>query len=297
MSQLQQPLDLSGLAQFRASSLGESPPSEQTLAAPMRIALELIDFDPAQPRRSLSEAALAELAASIAVHGVLEAVSLRRHPDAPGRYMLNRGERRVRASRLAGGRDVPAWLDERVDPFAQAAENLHREDMSPFDLAQFIGAREREGLSRAEIARRLSKSKSQITVAAALLHAPEEVRAAFDSGRVRDVRALYELTGALRRAPEQARALLASPARLGRVDFEQVRAAVPLNSDSPGPAPRRPAEPPAAGTALCLVVERDGRRGRLRWRRGVEPGVAEVLFDDGEAGVVPLTEIRLLCWR
>ncbi len=286
MSQLQQPLDLSGLAQFRATSLGEAPPSEQTLAAPMRIALDLIDFDPAQPRRSLSEAGLAELAASIAVHGVLEAVSLRRHPDALGRYMLNRGERRVRASRLAGGRDVPAWLDDRVDPFAQAAENLHREDMSPFDLAQFIDARERAGFSRAEIARRLSKSKSQITVAAALLHAPEEVRAAFDSGRVRDVRALYELTGAL----------LASPARLGRVDFEQVGAAAPLSSDSPGLTHRRPAAPPSAGTALRLVVERDGRRGRLRWRRGVESGVAEVLFDDGEAGVVPLKELRLLCW-
>lgn len=97
----------------------------------MQVALSLIDFDPSQPRRSVDERTIAELAESIQTHGVLEPVSLRRHPEAAGRYIVNRGERRVRAARRAGLETVPAFLDDRVDPFAQAAENLHRENMSP----------------------------------------------------------------------------------------------------------------------------------------------------------------------
>ena len=98
---------------------------------------------------------------------------MRTHPQLPGRYMVNRGERRVRAARKAGLLTVPAFIDERVDPFAQAAENLHREDMSPFDLAAFVRAREKEGLSKSEIARRLGKPRSYISEAAALIDAPE----------------------------------------------------------------------------------------------------------------------------
>lgn len=136
------------------------------------MALERIDFDPDQPRRRMRGERIEELAESIREHGVLEPVSLRCHPEHADRYIVNRGERRVRAARRAGLSCVPAFVDARVDPFAQAAENLHREDMSPFDLAVFIAEREGEGHSRAEIARRLGKPRSFITEAARLNEAP-----------------------------------------------------------------------------------------------------------------------------
>src|SRR5439155_6121292 len=136
-------LDLTGLDQFRASALLADPPPHDSV--PQEMDLELIDFDPEQPRGSVDDASLAELAASIREKGVLEPVSLRRHPDRPGRFIVNRGERRVRASRLAGRRTVPWFLDERVDRYAQVIENLQREDLTPFDLARFIADRERDG--------------------------------------------------------------------------------------------------------------------------------------------------------
>ena len=99
--------------------------------------------------------------------------------------MVNRGERRVRAARKAGLRTVPAFIDERVDPFAQAAENLHREDMSPFDLAAFVREREKEGLTKPRSPGVWPSRARYISEAAALIDAPERVRNAVESGRAR----------------------------------------------------------------------------------------------------------------
>lgn len=176
-------LDLSGLAQFRASDFLAAGAGVSDPAAAVHVDLSLIDFDPKQPRRSFKRESIEELSVSIREHGVLEPVSLRRHPERAGRFVVNRGERRVRAARQAELTTVPAFLDDRADPFAQAAENLHREDMSAMDLALFIAEREKEGISRAEIARRLAKAKSFITEAAALNDAPPEL---IDAVRERD---------------------------------------------------------------------------------------------------------------
>jgi hypothetical protein len=96
-------LDLSSLAQFRASALLNSTDAAIADGVPVQVALPLIDFDPMQPRRSVDEGTIAQLAQSIQTHGVLEPVSLRRHPEAAGRYIVNRGNA---ASVLPGAR---AW--------------------------------------------------------------------------------------------------------------------------------------------------------------------------------------------
>ena len=222
----------------------------------MQVALSLIDFDPSQPRRSVDERTIAELAESIQTHGVLEPVSLRRHPEAAGRYIVNRGERRVRAARRAGLETVPAFLDDRVDPFAQAAENLHRENMSPFDLALFIAEREREGYSRAEIARRLNKPRSFITEAASLIDAPAQVRSAFETGRVGgDTRVLYQLAAAMKKRPAQTVALLEGSAAITRGTVDAILGRPP------------PAESGAAATAAPAAVRCDSRRTTTTWQR------------------------------
>ncbi len=296
-------LDLGGLDQFKASALlgdlsdGAVPTgSLPDDALPPELSLDLIDFDPQQPRRSICAVALDELAASIRAQGVLEPVSLRRHPACPGRYVVNRGERRVRACRLAGRSTVPWFLDERVDPYAQAIENLQREDLSPFDLARFIAQREQAGDSRAEIARRLHKPASFITEAARLIDAPAEVRAAFEDGRARDTRVLYRLARGLREQPAAVLPLLAGGGALTRERLDAALVAAPAGSA------RSAGNPPSGrvveGTKLAraLLVEHAGRKGRLGCQGQPGRRTAQVQFEDGTRGVVELCELRLIAW-
>ena len=291
-------LDLSGLAQFRASELLAAAEPASDTGKPLQIALSVIDFDPAQPRRSLDAASIAELAVSIETHGVLEPVSLRTYREVAGRFIVNRGERRVRAARQAGLTEIPAFLDERIDPYAQAVENLHRENMSPFDLATFIAEREREGHTRAEIGRRLNKPRSFITEAACLIDAPQEIRQAFEAGRLgADARALYRLALAAKKQPAQAAALLAGDAVITRSSLERVLGERPEKSD-PGALPndrdRKVDQAPSAGRTV-LVVEHAGRRGALRFKAH-DSDLAEVRFGDGSRDMVNLKELRLVCW-
>jgi ParB family chromosome partitioning protein len=299
-------MDLSGLAQFKASDLlSDATPGEQ--GKPLEVDLKLIDFDSLQPRRdSWREDNLAELAASIKTHGVLEPVTLRSNPDLPGRYIINRGERRVRASRLAGKKTVPAFIDERMDRFAQAIENLQREDLTPFDLATFIAERQAEDpkLKLADIAEKLHKPRSFITEAAGLIEAPAEVRRAFDAGRVRDTRSLYLMARAWRDNRTAIEPLLNADGAISRDMVETaVRGAktVPFrmrNDDDAGSSKSASAQnkekPKKLGTAL--LVEYKGRRARLGWTRQPTKKTGEIVFDDGERKTVGLTDLTLLSW-
>ncbi len=286
------PLNLRGLEQFRASALLERTASG---GVPLEVDLDAIDFDPLQPRGTMNAEKLAELAASIKTHGVLEPVSLRRHPEVTGRYVVNRGERRVRASRAAGRPSVPAWIDDRVDRYAQAAENLHRDDLSPFDLARFIADREREGDSRVVIASRLGKPASFITEVAALIDAPAEVRAVYESGRSRDTRVLYRLTRALR-----SESAVVSPVQVG--DGPITRASVAVLGRAPVAVPPEPGE--AAGgrkvqplhKAEALLIEHAGAYGRLSLSGWPGRRTGEVRFEDGTRKVLELSELKLINW-
>lgn len=298
-------VDLSGLAQFRASALLADPAAE---GAPRRVSLELIDCDPAQPRRKLNQATLAELAETIRAQGVLEPVSLRQNPDCPGRFVVNRGERRVRASRLAGMADVPAFIDERVDPYAQVIENEHRENLSLFDLASFVAEREGAGETRAEIARRLGKPRSLITELAALRGASPALRDACAAGRVTDSRSLYLLARTERAQPERISDMLSGDGAITRSAVESALTPSPVvaaalqetGSTSStasklqvhGQAPRE--APKKLGNAL--LVEHEGRRGRLVWTRQPGKCSGEVLFEDGTRATVSLPSLTLLAW-
>lgn len=287
-------LDLSALAQFRPSDLLASGEGVSAPAAAVHVDLDLIDFDPAQPRRSFREESIDELSASIRLHGVLEPVSVRSNASAQGRYIVNRGERRIRAARRAGLKTVPVFIDERIDPFAQAAENLHREDMSALDLAQFIAAREREGITRAEIARRLAKPRSFITEAAALMGASEDLRQAVREGRVgEDVRTLYRLVSAGREAPAVVRAVVQGPDVVSRANVDALLARAQSAEAWQGNSVRSAQK--VSGGRTVLVVEHEGRRGSLRIKAR-DGDVGEVRFGDGTRCAVPLAALRLVCW-
>lgn len=304
-------VDLSGLDQFKASAL-LGDPLAQAEGAPRRVRLDLIDFDPRQPRRKLNPATLAELAETIRTQGVLEPVSLRPNPERSGRFIVNRGERRVRASLLAKLHDVPAFIDERVDPYAQVIENEHRENLSLFDLATFVAEREAAGESRAEIARRLGKPRSLVTELASMREVPAEVRQACERGRIADSRTLYLLARATREQAERVAAALAGDGPIRRSTIEQALALSPAGAgalrmqDGDGAeraaALGKPASKSAQGgdaakkLGNALLVEHEGRKGRLTWAKQPGKRSGEVLFEDGTRKVLSLQSLTLLAW-
>jgi ParB family transcriptional regulator, chromosome partitioning protein len=285
-------LDLSSLDQFMASGLLKDP-----AGTPLELALDLIDFDPAQPRRRVSEERLSELAETIKAHGVLQPISVRPHPQQPGRYIVNYGERRVRASRMANRNTIPAFIEEAIDPYAQAIENLQREDLSPFDLAAFIAERERAGDTRATIAKRLGKPRSFITEVAELARAPAIIRQAHDDGRCNDVRTLYTLVRASRDNAAGLAGLLARGTPIRRDQAEALVGHV-------GPFRSQDATRAAPGKYLgrkrplpeALLVEVEGRKAMLSWSTQPARTRAEVTFENGVRETVDLINLRLIAW-
>lgn len=137
-----------------------------------------------QPRKAFDDAALAELSASIAQHGVLQPLLVR--PMSGGGYQIVAGERRYRASRMAGLTELPAVIRELSDKeAAQLAliENLQREDLNPMEEALgYQKLMESYGLTQEETAHIVNKSRPAVANALRLLNLPEEVTAMVADG-------------------------------------------------------------------------------------------------------------------
>src|SRR5690348_14786788 len=112
--------------------------SAKEAGQPLMLLLDSIDEDPAQPRREFDEQSLKELAETIVLRGVRQPISVRPHPDHPKRWILNTGARRLRAARLAGRTDIPAFVDTTSDSYDQVIENEQRESLKPIELALFV---------------------------------------------------------------------------------------------------------------------------------------------------------------
>jgi len=132
---------------------------------------------PDQPRRIFEEAALEELAASIAQRGVIQPIIVR--PVSRGKYQLVAGERRWRAAQKAQLHEIPALvrdLSERDVMALALIENLQREDLNPIEEARaYNRLSELEGMTQAEIARMVDKSRSHVANFQRLLALPEPV--------------------------------------------------------------------------------------------------------------------------
>jgi ParB family chromosome partitioning protein len=136
-----------------------------------------IDVNPNQPRKSFDDDALKALAESIAANGVIQPLLVK--PLAAGRYELVAGERRLRASKLAGVEAVPAYV--RADLTANTlelalVENMARVDLNPIDAARACAALVDDlSLSKEEVARRVGKSRVAVSNLIRLLNLPDEV--------------------------------------------------------------------------------------------------------------------------
>ena len=154
-------------------------PDSPTRSVGVRIVpVDRIDPNPQQPRVVFEEDALEELAASIREHGVLQPILVR--PTGPNQYQIVAGERRWRASRLAGLASIPALIEEIDDDTAleiSIIENLQREDLTPLDEAAMYDRMVHEhGYSIRKLAEKLGKDKGYLENRLRLAGAPAEIR-------------------------------------------------------------------------------------------------------------------------
>ena len=152
------------------------------------VKLKINDIEPnrAQPRKSFEEEALEELANSISTHGVIQPLLVR--PLADGGYQLIAGERRWRASRMAGLTEVPVVIREMSDSEAMElalVENLQREDLNPIEEAQGLALlMETYGLTQEQAAKRVGKSRPAVANSMRLLSLPQDVLAMVERGEL-----------------------------------------------------------------------------------------------------------------
>ena len=173
-----------GLGRGLESLFEDAAPSFESDTRIETLPLREIEPDPGQPRKTFDDETLAELSASIAEHGLLQPIAVR--PKPSGGYLIVAGERRWRASRMAGLTEVPVIVKDVTDEQAMElalVENLQREDLDPVEEA--AGIRElmtRCDLTQEQTARKLGKSRSALANSLRLLSLPETVLELLKSG-------------------------------------------------------------------------------------------------------------------
>ena len=152
--------------------------------------LRISDIEPRrdQPRKTFDRESLEVLADSIAAYGVLQPIIVRENASAPGLYEIIAGERRWRASKMAGLTEIPAIVfdgDELRAAQVALIENVQREDLNPVEEAFGYGALiERFGLTQEQVAKQVGKSRSAIANMLRLLDLPDEALEMLKAGDI-----------------------------------------------------------------------------------------------------------------
>lgn len=200
-------LGLEGLGDL-SSLLSNQAPAE--LGEAIDLELALIDEDPNQPRQHFSEAEMAELTASIDAHGVLLPISVHANPDAPGRYIINEGARRVRASLRLGKATIKANITEPFTVIQQLVVNQERADTPAKDKGEAYQRYMKEhNLNQKEFAKAANLSEAYVAMHLGLLKMAAPIAEAFDSGRVTDVTLVAELGRVFKKNPNAVKGWLA----------------------------------------------------------------------------------------
>jgi ParB family chromosome partitioning protein len=130
-------------------------------------------------------------------------ISVHDNPENPGRFIINHGARRFRASKLAGKTTVPAHVDNDYTRTDQLTENLLREGNTPLEIATAIGEFIKRGMKKKEIAECIGKTAGYVTQYASLLKLPHSIAKAFATNRLTDVTIIYELVQVHHHHPEE----------------------------------------------------------------------------------------------
>ena len=294
---------------------------------PLLIPLSKIDEDCDQPRRTFGEDDLGQLADSIRLVGILQPIVVR-PAKISGRYLIIMGARRYRAARLAGLDAVPAIVQEggAPDRYAQIIENIQRDDLAAAEIAAFILEQLKAGEKQADVARKLGKPRDWVSRFAVIPKMPGFLQEKLHTS---SIRAVYELYQAWRVRPEaverlcsaqdgftdaQARGVareMRDPAFAPAVELSiehPIGAEINENARVSGsPAardardlssrrPRSPSEVRRGKSSVSILVQHDGRAGRLLTDGPANKGsryAAVCFFETGETEEVPVSELRI----
>ncbi len=231
-------------------------------APPTELGIDEIVPNPFQPRNHFEEQALQELAQSIRADGMIQPVVVRR---VGRRYELIAGERRWRASRIAGLSKVPVHVQELADDRmleVALVENIQREDLNPMEASRaFHRLSEDLGLSHEEIGQRTGKDRATISNSIRLLQLPEAIQAFVEGGKLSPghARALMKIGDPERmlRLAERAIESGCSVRELERLSAETRRA------EPKAPEPEEPKGDPNVKAAIDNMERALGTRVRV----------------------------------
>lgn len=161
------------------------PSVVQDLTTTTRIPLDAIIPNPKQPRRDFAEQALSELAASIKIHDIIQPITVTKIGNS---YQLISGERRYRASKLAGLKDIPAYIRQANDAELlelAVLENLQREDLNAIEIGlSYKRIMDELDYTQEKVAERMGKERTTITNYIRLLKLPPDIQVAVRTGNL-----------------------------------------------------------------------------------------------------------------
>lgn len=244
------------------------------------VTLRLSQIEPNrdQPRKIFSEEALNELADSIREHGVLQPLLVRPLPG--GSYQLVAGERRWRASRMAGLQEVPVVIREMDEEQAMEIaliENLQREDLNAIEEATgYKQLMERYGMTQEQVAKRVGKSRPAIANALRLLNLPQKV---------------MDMVGEREVSPGHARALLAfddqdriveiaQKVKTGKYSVRDIERMAKNQDEKKEKAAKAPEEPAWGGKSAFLT--------EMEIAMSMEMGRKVRIIPNGEGGTLQI---------
>jgi ParB family chromosome partitioning protein len=215
----------------------------------VEISVDLIDPNPFQPRKVFSDDELVELAESIEQHGLIQPIAVRKVGD---RYQLISGERRTRASKLAGLPTIKAQVYENLDDKAMAEwaliENIQRVDLNPVEVAKsYQQLIDNHGYTHEDLSKIVSKSRSAITNALRLLKLPAQVLLWIEEGKISGGAARALCSDKIENAKELAKRVIDEGLNVRQIeaiargeDINQTREGEPEQSSEEQPEVHKP---------------------------------------------------------
>lgn len=266
--------------------------------------ITLIDEDPDQPRRKdnvgFAEKSLNELADTIRERGVKSPISVREAGN--GRYIINHGARRYRASIKAGKATIPAFIDNDYTKLDQVIENIQRENLSPREIADYIGYRVSHGAKKGDLAKELGKSNAWISQHSSLLDLPEPISNAMNKGKISDLTAITELVKLYNKNADDISEWIAEADEISRATIQTMKEYIDSEKHSEErdseethemSVPReRKKKPGPVGPKAKIIVMYQNKKCELRLVRPKGTGNAVILCK-GESMEVPISELSL----
>lgn len=264
-----------GLGKGLSALFSDSSQETKLESGVQEIDINRIEPNPDQPRTAIDEERIAELSASVALHGVLQPIMVR---PVGEKYQIIAGERRWRAARLAGLEKVPVIVKNSGDTETleiALIENLQREDLNAIEAAYgYKRLIEQHNMKQTELAERVSKSRSAITNTLRLLDLPEEVQEMLFAGKLTagHARAVLSI------ADEEARIKLAQKIVDGNLSVREAEGLARLLEGGAMPKSARPVAPKSFKTVarkLRKILE-----SKVRVKQTKDKNKIEIEFED-----------------